>query len=143
MHLGALLALVPVVTAPRAALGGGSQRARVQYRRLRLRSPALRKPQEYAQIVDHLLEHARFYPPLRLLVDSLPRRQVVGHVSPGGAGAYDPPQPVEDLAQIVFALGCVLPHEREVRSQEGPLFVGNVAWVWFSSIHAKMLSSLS
>src|SRR5215203_4944473 len=72
MHLGALLALMSVVAAPRAALGSGSQRARVQYCRLRLRSPALRKPQKYAQIVDHLLKDARFYPPLRLLVDGLP-----------------------------------------------------------------------
>ena len=31
----------------------------------------------------------------------------------------------------------------EIRSQERPLFVGNIAWVWFSSIHAQMLSSLS
>src|SRR5215203_4828835 len=37
------------VAAPRAALGSGSQRARVQYGRRRLRSPALRKPQQYAQ----------------------------------------------------------------------------------------------
>src|SRR5215210_4824577 len=123
MHLGALLALVPVVTAPRAALGGGSQRARVQYRRLRLRSPALRKPQEYAQVVDHLLEDARFYPPLRLLVDRLPRRQVVGHVAPGRPGPHDPPQPVEDLAQVVLALRGVLPNEREVGSDKLPLFV--------------------
>ena len=88
MHLGALLALVPVVAAPRAALGSGSQRARVQYCRRRLRSPALRKPQKYAQIVDHLLEDTRL-PPLRLLVDRLPRRQVVGHVAPGRPGPHD------------------------------------------------------
>ena len=98
-----------------------------------VRRPALRKPQKYAQIVDHLLEDARFEPPLRLLVDRLPRRQVVGHVSPRRAGAYDPPQSVEDLAQVVLALGGVLPHEREVRGDKRPLLVGNVAWVWFSS----------
>src|SRR5215212_11813389 len=102
------------------ALRGGSQSARVKYGRRRVRRPALRKPQKHTQIVDHLLEDARFYPPLRLLVDRLPRRQVVGHVSPRGAGAYDPPQSVEDLAQIVLALGCVFPNEREVRSKERP-----------------------
>src|SRR5215216_2873519 len=64
MHLGAFLALVSVVAAPMPALGSGSQSARVEDGRLRVRSPLLRKPQEYAQIVDHLLEDARFEPPL-------------------------------------------------------------------------------
>src|ERR671921_2231508 len=72
MHLRALLVLVSVVAAPRAALGGRPQRARVHYGRLRLRSPLLRKPQKYAQIVDHLLEHSRLEPSLRLLVDGFP-----------------------------------------------------------------------
>jgi hypothetical protein len=64
----------------------------------------------------------------------------VGHVSPRRAGAYDPPQPVEDLAQIVLALRGVLSDEREVRSDEVPLFVRNVTGVWFSSSHDQMLS---
>src|SRR5215212_10104300 len=144
MHLRSLLALVPpVVAAPMAALRGGSQRARVEYGRRRIGRAALRKPQEHAQIVDHLLEHSRPYPPLRLLVDRLPPQQVVGHVSPRAAGAHDPPQPVEDLAQIVLALGRVLPNEREIRSHERPLLIGNIAWVWFSRIHAQMLPFLS
>src|SRR5215211_4165879 len=72
MHLRSLLALVPVVAAPMATLRGGSQRARVEYGRRRRWRPALRKPQKHAQIVDHLLEHSRSYPPLPLLVDRLP-----------------------------------------------------------------------
>src|SRR5215216_3202054 len=64
MHLGPLLVLVSVVAAPRAALGSGPQRARVEDRRLRLRSPLLRKAQKYAQIVDHLFEHSRLEPSL-------------------------------------------------------------------------------
>jgi hypothetical protein len=64
----------------------------------------------------------------------------VGHVSPRRAGAYDPPQPVEDLAQIVLALRGVLSDEREVWGHEVPLFVRNVAGVWFSSSHDQMLS---
>jgi hypothetical protein len=93
--------------------------------------------------VDHLLEHSRLEPSLRLLVDGFPGGQVVGHVSPRRAGAYDPPQSVEDLAKIVVALRGVLSDEREVWGDEVPLFVGNVTGVWFSSIHAQMLSSLS
>ena len=98
------------------------------------------KPQKYAQIGDHLLEHTRLEPSLRLLVDGFPRRQVVGHVSPRRAGAYDPPQPVQDLAKIVLALRGVLSDEREVWGHERPLFVRNVTGVWFSSSHDQMLS---
>src|SRR5215213_10527573 len=141
MHLRALLALVPVVAAPMAAFRGRSQRARVQYGRRRIGRPALRKPQEYAQIVDHLLEHSRFEPSGRLLVDCLPRWQVVGHVSPRGSGPHHPSQAVQHLAQVVVALGHVLPNKREVLSDKLPLLVRNVAWVWFSSSHAEMLSS--
>src|SRR5918995_6543694 len=123
MHLRSLLALVPVVAAPMAALRGGSQGARVEYGRRRIGRAALRKPQEHAQIVDHLLEDARFYPSLCLLVDCLPRWQIVGHVSPRGAGAYDPPQAIQYLAQVVLALGRVLPNEGEVGSDKLLLFV--------------------
>src|SRR5215216_2050168 len=140
MHLRALLVLMSVVAAPRAALGGRPQSERVHYGRRRLRSPLLRKPQKYAQIVDHLLEHSRLEPSLRLLVDGFPQRQVVGHVSPRRAGAYDPPQPVQDLAKIVLALGGVLSDECEVWGHERPLFVRNVTGVWFSSSHDRMLS---
>ena len=73
--------------------------------------------------MDHLLEDTRFEPPLRLLVDRLPRRQVVGHVAPRGAGPHDPPQPVEDLAQFVLALRGVLSDECQVGGNKCPLFV--------------------
>src|SRR5215203_466579 len=139
MYLRALLALVSVVAAPRAALGGRPKLAREHYGRRGLGRPFFRKAQKYAQILDHLLEHSRFYPPLRLLVDRLPGGQVVGHVSPRRAGAYNPPQPVEDLAQVVVSLGSIFSDEREVRGEEVPLFVGNVTGVWFSSSHEQML----
>ena len=91
--------------------------------------------------MDHLLEHSCLEPSLRLLVDGFPRRQVVRHVSPRRAGAYDPPQPVQDLAKIVLALGGVLSDECELRGHEHPLLVRNVTGVWFSSSHDQMLSS--
>lgn len=36
--------------------------------------------------------------------------------------------------------GGVLPDERQIRSHTVPFFVGNVAWVRFSSSHARMLT---
>src|SRR5215212_8339750 len=59
VYLRTLLALRPVVAAPRAALRGGLQGAGVQYGWRRIGRSALRKAQQYAQVVDHLLEHSR------------------------------------------------------------------------------------
>src|SRR5829696_4919962 len=87
----------------------------------------------------HCLKDARFEPPLRLLVDGLPGWQVVWHIAPGGASAYDPAQPVEHLAKLVGALGSIFADQRQIGSHEGPLFVGNVARIRFSSRHAPML----
>src|SRR3712207_5116053 len=141
VYLRTLLALRPVVAAPRAALRRGLQGAGVQYGRRRIGRSALRKSQEeYAQkIVDHLLEYASLQPPPRLLIDGFPRRQVVRHIAPGRAGAHDPPQSIEHLAQVVVALWSVFSNERQLRVNKRPLFVGNVAWAWFSSRHARML----
>jgi hypothetical protein len=51
-------------------------------------------------------------------------RQIVGYVAPRGAGAYNPPQAIQYLAQeVVLALWGVLPDESEVWGGERPLFV--------------------
>jgi hypothetical protein len=90
--------------------------------------------------VGHCLEDPGGQPPLRLLVDGLPGWEVVGQHPPGGAGPHDPPQGVEDLAQVVGALGRVSADQGEVGGDEGPLLVGNVAWVRFSCSYARMLA---
>ena len=71
------------------------------------------------------LRTRRFFPSTNRLelVDDLPWRKVVGHVASGRTGAHDPPQTVEDFAQIVVALWGVLSEERKVRSHERPLFI--------------------
>jgi hypothetical protein len=53
----------------------------------------------------------------------------VWHIAPARAGAHDLPQSIEDFAQVVVALRSIFSKERQVRGYEGPLFVGNVAWV--------------
>jgi hypothetical protein len=77
-------------------------------------------------------------PPLRLLVDGFPRWQVVGHVSPWGAGAQHPPQPIEDLSEIVLALKRVFAYQRQIRSHKASLFFRNVTWVRLSGHHTEM-----
>src|SRR4051812_27799984 len=101
MHLRSLLALGSVVAATRPTLGSRAQGARVEYGCRGLGRSTCRKAQKHAQIVDHRLEDLRRQPPPRLLVDGFPWWQVVGHVAPWRAGFHDPPESIEDLAQIV------------------------------------------
>ncbi len=54
-----------------------------------------------------------------------------------GSSSCDPPQGVEDLMLVLGALGRVpLMHKHQVRSHEGPLFVGDVAGVEVTVPHA-------
>ena len=90
--------------------------------------------------MDHRLEGPGGYPPLGLLADGLPRREVVVRQHPPRRrGPHDPAQRVEDPARVVGALGGVLADERQVRGDEGPLLVGNVGGVRLSVRHAGML----
>ncbi len=89
--------------------------------------------------MNHLLEDPGGYPPLDLLVDGLPRREVVGHHAPWRAGPHDPPQGVKDLSEVVDALRGVLADQRQVGSDEGPFFVRNVRGIGLSVRHSRML----
>jgi hypothetical protein len=82
--------------------------------------------------VDDGFEATGVRPPPGLLVDDVPRRQVVGHHPPLHAGADDEAQPVEDLAQAMLPLGGSLVHQRQIGDDESPLVVGHVAGVRFA-----------
>ncbi len=111
------------------ALGRALKRAAVEDGRRRIFAAALPQPHQKTQVVDHVLEDAGTQPPLILLVNRFPRREVAGHHAPGGPGPHHPAQGVEHVAQIVLALGRVLRQQRQVRSHEGPLFVAHVTRV--------------
>ena len=84
------------------------QRATIQHGSRGLRSPALGQAQQGSQVMNHRLKATGCQPALCLLVDSFPRRQVVGQHPPGRSGAHDPPQGIEHFAQFVGTLRCVL-----------------------------------
>jgi hypothetical protein len=126
MHLAAA-ALVPVVARPRPALGARLQRPRVEERRGRRLCPPLGQAQHRAQVMDEVFEHARAQPALRLLIDGGPGRQVVRQQAPLRAGAHDPAQAIEDLAQGVLALRGVFRHQRQVGGHQGPFLVTHIA----------------
>src|SRR3954465_9117739 len=112
MHLGALLALGAIVACAVSAFWRRAQGTAVEDGRRRVGRAAGGQPQKCPEIVDHRLEDASREPPTGLLVDGLPRREIVGQHAPGSSGAYDPSQGVEDFAQVVSALDSILADQR-------------------------------
>ena len=82
MQLGALLAFGSIVGGPRAALGRGAQGAAVDDGRAGLDTLASGQAQEHAQVFGQGLEATGPQPAPSLLIDDLPRRQIVGHPAP-------------------------------------------------------------
>ncbi|MGF6472732.1 hypothetical protein QFZ89_007983 [Paraburkholderia youngii] len=78
VHFAAFLAFVPVIACTRSALACRLQRPAIKDHCTGLTSAILRHPDNRMQVMDHSLETARLNPALRLLVDRLPRRKVIG-----------------------------------------------------------------
>ncbi|CEF49104.1 unnamed protein product [uncultured bacterium] len=83
MNLGTLFALMAVVTSASSALRGGLKGSSIKDHRRRFRVPAGKQPQHLAQILGHGFKAARPHPALGLLLDAIPRGQIVGHHPPG------------------------------------------------------------
>ena len=79
--------------------------------------------------MNNSLEAAPLDPSLGLLVDRTPGWEVAGQVAPGSAGAHQPAQGVEDLAQGIVSLGSLLAHQAQIGGYEGPLVIGNVTGI--------------
>lgn len=63
------------------------------------------EPDQFPQIGEDGGEDARIDPAPGLLGDCRPRGQIIGHGSPVQTGAGNEPEPVDDLAKIMVALG--------------------------------------
>ena len=92
-----------------------------------------------AQVRHHRLEATRIKPTPALLVDRLPRRQIVGQHPPGRSRAHQPTQGVEDLTQIVLALRRLRVHQGQVGRSEAPFFIADVCRVRLAG-HLQTLS---
>jgi hypothetical protein len=64
-----------------------------------------------------------------LLVDRFPGGKVLGQIAPRGTATDQPAGGVEDVAEVVDALACVLGEQAEVRDDELPLGVGDITGV--------------
>jgi hypothetical protein len=96
--------LVAVVSGARPALGRRLDGAAVDDRLTRVGDAALGQAEELAEFVYDGLEAAGGHPSPGLVVDGVPGGQVVGDEPPGRAGAHQPAEGVEDLAEIVPTL---------------------------------------
>ena len=88
-----------------------------------------------AEVMDDGLEATGGEPSPSLLVDRRPGREVLGEITPGGAGADDPAKGVQDVAEVMLALGGVLGQEAEIGEYELPFGVGDVAGVGLVGDH--------
>jgi hypothetical protein len=82
--------------------------------------------------VDHrraLQKLLLFEPSLRLLINNIPRRQIVRHHSPGRSGADDPSQAIKNLAQGMLALWSVFGHQGQIGGDKRTFGVTDISWV--------------
>src|SRR5690606_18760034 len=101
VDLAALLALIAVIAGAWPALARGWQRAPIEDDSTGRSVPALGLTQTCSKVVHDRLEAAGRKPTLGLLIDGLP----------GRTGPHQPAQTIEDLTQIVLALGCIRLHQ--------------------------------
>lgn len=141
MHLAASPALVAGVACARSALAARLQRATIERDRARLTLPALGHANDRAQIRDHRFEAVRLHSAAALLVDRLPRWEVVGQQTQRCASTNQLAQGVKDFAQVMAALRRRLFHQRQIRASEAQFFVADVRRVGLAG-HSRALTSL-
>ena len=132
MQLRALLSLCAVVGCARPTFRRRAQGSAVDDGDGRLRGTSCREAQDNAQILGQRLEAAGAQPSPRLLIDDLPRRQVVGHPTPRRAGLHDIAQAVEHLAQGVHALSALFRQKRRTGRNKRPLLIRNIGRIRFA-----------
>jgi hypothetical protein len=139
VHCVAPFAVGAIVARPSATFGSGLQGPIVEDRPRRLAGRAFGQAQHSSQVMHHPFEHARFQPPLGVLIDHLPGRQIIRHHPPGGASSDHAAQVVERFAQGIDPLRGFLGHQRQIRGNECPLFVSDIARIC-SSVHALSIA---
>ena len=129
MHFGAFAPLVAIVTASASALRRGLQRAPVENDRCGLIGAARAPAQQDAQVMREGFKAASLDPTLGLLINRGPRRQVIGHHSPGTTGFDHVADRVEDDPRGVVPLRRIFLEQGEVRSAKRPFFIADITVV--------------
>ena len=138
MNFRALFALISVVTSAGSTLRSGLKGSPIKDHRRRLCVLAGKQPQHLAQIVHHGLKAARLNPTLGLLLDGIPRGQIVGNHPPGTTRPHHIAQSIKDRSHRIVPLWGILPHQRQIRSTKPPFLIADIAWVIGSSASCFM-----
>src|SRR5215208_5000088 len=121
--------LGPVVATFSSSDAGRLHPLAVHYGRARLGVPPEANPHPFAQRGVHPLPDTVQTPSPEVVLDGLPRREVVRQKSPGAAALQDVEDGVEDLEQAVQARSPFVFWERQERFDALPLGIGKVGWV--------------
>lgn len=132
MRFAAPFALVAIIAGPFATLRAGLQRATIEYRRRGLLFAPFSQSQQDSQVMDPRVEHARLDPALGLLVNYLPRRQVVGYHPPGSTRTHNPMQTIEHFSQAMYLLWRILGHQDQIWDDKRPLVIAHITRISFS-----------
>src|SRR5262249_5554055 len=110
MNFIALAAFGAIVTGTSAALDRRLHRPAIEDCSRRHFLSAIGDPQDGPEVMGNRFKDLSFEPTLCLLVDDIPRWQIVRHQAPGRAATYHPPQAVENLTEWILALRSVFGH---------------------------------
>src|SRR3954464_6231166 len=119
MNLAAIPPFVPIVPSTMTTFRRRLPRRPVEHDRRGLRLADGGPPQDRAQIVHHRLEAPGRQPTSGLLIDCGPGWEVGGQVATRGAEAHDPAESVEDLTQVMAALGRIFRHQAQLWGDKG------------------------
>lgn len=131
MHLAPAFGFRPVIPGAAPTLQRGRQGAAIKDSRRGLGLAAFRQSEQNPQVLDDCLEDACLQPALRLLIDRLPRGQIIGHQPLRSTCAHQPAQPIEHFEQTVHALRGRFGHQGHIGGHEDPFVITDIARVRF------------
>jgi hypothetical protein len=144
VDFGALAPFISIVASAGSAFGRGLHRAPIEDHGTGLRFFAREQTQQDPQIVRHRLETSGLDPALRLLVNGVPRRQIVRDHSPRTAGADHVAHGVEKRPRGMLSLGRISgPHRYGPRFPDTYLATDSAVGIRFRILDSEPSPSFS
>ena len=101
-----------------------------------------RQPQKRVEGMHAGCKHSGLVPALTLLVHRMPRRQVMRHQAPHGAGSHDPAQAIAYLPQAMVVLRSVFRREGQIGRHKSSFVVIDITGVCFAFHTASLAASI-
>ena len=142
MDLAPFLALIAVICGTRTTFTGRLHCACSENDTARLACFALRSAQDRPSIGADGVKTSGMHPALRLLIDRLPWRKIIGKHSPRCAGADKPTQSVEHHPQIVLTLGRLGRDHGQIGCANGPCVIWDFSGIRSGFSHCNAITRL-